>query len=62
MNACDKAEHLESFHQALGEHSTSLPAFVHTEFERYGDLGVRELSSVRDLIDSQASGEGRLRE
>ena len=33
MNAGDEAEHLESFHQALGEHSTSLPAFVHAEFE-----------------------------
>jgi hypothetical protein len=28
-------EHLELFYRVLGERGTSLPAFVHAEFERY---------------------------
>ena len=40
-------EHLESFYQALGEQGTSLPAFVHAEFERYLRCGRLEHGFVR---------------
>jgi ribosomal protein S27E len=40
-------EHLESFYRALAEQGTTLPAFVHAEFERYLRCGRLEHGFVR---------------